>query len=177
MSLREEFVKLRCKRELIGASSAGASGSQRRPATSGFSSYAAEGSSGLEDRSRRPRRSPKRTVARVEEHVLRLRREVRGCWGGRKLARRLVLQGGPELAPSTITGILRRHGLLHQTARRRAPFSALSARRPTTSNSLIQTNDLNSKCVTYVPARSVTYLPSPYSGKGLGVRFLAFLKK
>jgi hypothetical protein len=42
-----------------------------------------------------------RTTAEVEEHVLRIRRGVLGCWGGRKLARRLVREGGPELAPST----------------------------------------------------------------------------
>ena len=74
--------------------------------------YAREGASGLEDRSRRPRRSPARTVAPVERRVIQLRREARNSWGGRKLARLLAEQGGPRLAPSTITGILRRAGLL-----------------------------------------------------------------
>jgi transposase InsO family protein len=74
--------------------------------------YAREGASGLQDRSRRPRRSPARTVAPVERRVIQLRREARNSWGGRKLARLLAEQGGPRLAPSTITGILRRAGLL-----------------------------------------------------------------
>jgi transposase InsO family protein len=116
MSLREEFVKLAmqaganrrelCRRFEI-APKTGYKWLQR---------YAQEGRGGLKDRSRRPRCSPKRTAAGIEAQVLRMRRAVLGCWGGRKLARRLVLEGGPVLAPSTITSILRRHGLLNQTA-------------------------------------------------------------
>jgi transposase InsO family protein len=116
MSLREEFVKLAMQE-----------GANRRELCRGFGiaaktgykwlqRYAAEGPSGLEDRSRRPRRSPLRTAPEIEHHVIGLRREVRGCWGGRKLARRLALEGGPELAPSTITGILRRAGLIDPQA-------------------------------------------------------------
>jgi transposase-like protein len=78
--------------------------------------YAAHGSGGLKDRSRRPRLSPLRTAAEVEQHVLRIRCGARGDWGARKVARRLRVEGGPELAPSTVTSILRRHGLLHQTS-------------------------------------------------------------
>lgn len=74
--------------------------------------YAREGLSGLADRSKRPRRSPARTAAEVEQRVLGLRQESRNSWGGRKLARVLESQGGPALAPSTVTGILRRAGLL-----------------------------------------------------------------
>src|ERR1700736_3752074 len=65
--------------------------------------YAQEGASGLEDRSKRPRRSPARTVAEVEQDVIRLRRESRKSWGGGKLARLLKSRGGPALAPSTVT--------------------------------------------------------------------------
>jgi len=78
--------------------------------------YAKEGASGLKDRSRRPRRSPARTAAPVEQRVIELRREARNCWGGRKLARLLADRGGPRLAPSTVTGILRRAGLLDPAA-------------------------------------------------------------
>ena len=80
--------------------------------------------------SRRPRYSPLRTASEVEGQVLRMRREVLGCWGGRKLARRLLLEGGPELAPSTITGILRRHGLLNQTAPPPRPFQRFERAAP-----------------------------------------------
>src|SRR5438552_13629882 len=62
--------------------------------------YAQAGASGLEDRSKRPRRSPARTATEVEQAVVRLRYESRNSWGGRKLARLLARQGGPALAPS-----------------------------------------------------------------------------
>ena len=74
----------------------------------------AEGSvQGLEERSRRPRNCPRQCGAEIEQQVLALRRE-HPCWGGRKL-RRLLEQSGasPVPAASTITEILRRHGLLN----------------------------------------------------------------
>jgi transposase InsO family protein len=130
MSLREEFVKLAiqpganrrelCRRFEIAAKT-GYKWLQR---------YAAEGRSGLEDRSRRPRRSPKRTAADIEQRVIGLRREVLGSWGPRKLARRLLIEGGPPLAPSTITGILRRSGLLNQTAPAPRPFQRFERAAP-----------------------------------------------
>lgn len=112
MSLREEFVKLAIqpganRRELCRRF-----GIAAKTGYKWLARYAGEGSGGLEDRSRRPRRSPLRTAADIEQRVIRMRRAVRGCWGGRKLARRLVAEGGPKLAPSTITGILRRAGLI-----------------------------------------------------------------
>jgi transposase InsO family protein len=112
MSLREEFVKLAMqdganRRELCRRF-----GIAAKTGYKWLARYAVAGSSGLEDRSRRPRRSPLRTATAIEQRVIGLRREVRGSWGGRKLARRLVIEGGPKLAPSTITGILRRAGLI-----------------------------------------------------------------
>ena len=74
--------------------------------------YAQEGARGLSDRSRRPRSSPARSSVEVEQRVIAVRHESRSAWGGRKLARLLADQGGPTLAPSTVTGILRRAGLL-----------------------------------------------------------------
>ena len=64
------------------------------------------------DQSRRPRVSPNQTPAAMEERILALRAE-HPAWGGRKLHHRLVAIGIPGVpAPSTITAILRRHGLL-----------------------------------------------------------------
>ena len=74
--------------------------------------FQAGGVEGLEDRSRRPLRSPSRIAPKVEQAVCKLRREH--CkWGGRKI-RTVLLRRGWETAPaaSTITGILRRHGLI-----------------------------------------------------------------
>lgn len=67
---------------------------------------------GVMDRSRRPHTSPSQTPAAVEQRVLALRTQ-HPAWGGRKVHHRLVAEGlGDVPAPSTITGILRRHGLL-----------------------------------------------------------------
>ena len=53
----------------------------------------------LEDRSRRPERSPLKTALSIEEAVVTLRRE-HPCWGGRKLAKVLSIKAMPRAAPS-----------------------------------------------------------------------------
>lgn len=74
--------------------------------------YQTQGSAGLHDQSRRPHRSPTQTASPLEAQVVALR-QAHPAWGGRKIADRLVALGvTPVPAPSTITGILRRHGLL-----------------------------------------------------------------
>ena len=112
MSLREEFVGL-----------ANAPGANRRElcrrfgisAPAGYrwlQRYLDAGRDGLEDRSRRPQHSPNQTSPKLEAAVL-ARRRQHPSWGGRKLAARLRALGHePVPAPSTITEILRRHGLL-----------------------------------------------------------------
>lgn len=73
--------------------------------------YRRQGDAGLADRSRRPHGCPHRTPERVERAVLDLRaRHPR--WGGRKLHHRLKRMGMDAPAPSTITRILREHGLI-----------------------------------------------------------------
>lgn len=71
-----------------------------------------DGDGGLEDRSRRPLRSPNRTSEEVEQLVVGLRLE-HPRWGGRKISRVLENRGleNPPV-PSTVTGILRRNSLL-----------------------------------------------------------------
>ena len=66
----------------------------------------------LLDRSRRPRRSPKRSSDSVESAVLGVRAQ-HPVWGGRKI-RAVLLKRGLESVPSasTITAVLRRHGLI-----------------------------------------------------------------
>jgi transposase InsO family protein len=72
----------------------------------------------LDDRSRRPDRSPLKTASAIEEAVVALRHQ-HPCWGGRKLAKVLSNRGHIAVpAPSTITDILRRHGLLAPPAER-----------------------------------------------------------
>jgi len=72
----------------------------------------------LEDRSRRPRSSPRRTAPGVEAHILAVRQRY-PFYGGRKIRRVLVREGlkSPPAA-STITVILGRNGLLSPERRR-----------------------------------------------------------
>ena len=112
VSQREEFCRLACSpganvRELCRRFGVG-----HTAAYKWLGRYEREGSAGLVDRSRRPLRSPDRTLLEIEERVLALRSE-HPCWGGRKL-RRLLEWDGMEPVPSasTITEILRRHGKL-----------------------------------------------------------------
>lgn len=68
--------------------------------------WRAEGVAGLEDRSRRPLTSPRRTAAALEQAVIELR-DAHPAWGGRKLARRLADLGWVGVPqPSTITEVL-----------------------------------------------------------------------
>jgi len=63
----------------------------------------------LADRSRRPRSSPKRTEASIEERVLAVR-DAHPAWGARKITRWLERDGVACPAHSTVHAILQRHG-------------------------------------------------------------------
>jgi transposase InsO family protein len=78
-------------------------GISRATATKWWRRWLAEGDSGLEDRSSRPRRSPRRTSRRVEARIVRLRRSRK--WGPARIA----MHTG--LASSTVWRVLCRHGL------------------------------------------------------------------
>jgi len=73
--------------------------------------WRAGGMSGLQEQSRRPQTSPARSATAIEEAVLAIRAE-HPAWGGRKIARRLKDLGREAVpAPSTVTAILKRHGV------------------------------------------------------------------
>lgn len=72
------------------------------------------------DRSRRPHHAPGRTSPAVEAQVVAVRQR-HPAWGGRKIAHVLQRDGGLQVAPSTITAILARHGLI-------APAASAAAR-------------------------------------------------
>ncbi len=113
VSLRQEFVRLASqdgvnKRELcrrFGISPKTGYKWLSRAAQSSLPAVA------LLDRSRRPHHSPARSGPATEQAVLVLRRE-HPAWGGRKIARRLSDLGQAQVAPSTVTHILHRHGLI-----------------------------------------------------------------
>ncbi len=112
MSLRQEFVLL-----------ARQEGSNRRELCRRFgispqtgykwlARYAESGDAGLADRTRRPSHSPMRTEAELEQAVIALRQQY-PAWGGRKISRRLADLGWSDVpAPSTVTSILHRYGLI-----------------------------------------------------------------
>lgn len=110
MQLRVEFVKLAVAGETSMAALCRRFGISRKTGYKWLARVAA--GEGVEDRSRRPHASPRRTPTVSEAAVLALRAE-HPSWGGRKIARRLAdlgYEGGP--AASTISGILSRHGLI-----------------------------------------------------------------
>lgn len=110
MSQKEEFVRLAlspganvsalCRRFGIG----------RTCGHKLIARFGSEGAGGLVERSRRPQSSPGRSPPVLEAAVLSLRQEC-PAWGGRKIAGVLEREGVGTIAPSTVTGILRRNGV------------------------------------------------------------------
>ena len=114
MSQREEFVVLASADGSNVSELCRRFGVSRKTGYKWLSRYAAEGSVGLVDQSRRPLEPAGRTSAEVEQRVLALRRQ-HPAWGGRKLRRRLQdLKHVAVPVASTITEILRRHGQLNE---------------------------------------------------------------
>jgi transposase InsO family protein len=72
--------------------------------------YRVEGDEGLVERSRRPLSSPSRTDDEIEAAVMVVRAE-HPAWGGRKINAVLNRRGLKAPSPSTVTEILRRHGV------------------------------------------------------------------
>jgi transposase InsO family protein len=116
MSLREEFVRLALQEGANRRELCLRYGISPQTGYKWLARYAAEGKAGLADRSRRPLSSPGISAPEVEEAVLALRRE-HPAWGGRKISRRLKDLGSVMLAPSTVSNILHRHGLIGATER------------------------------------------------------------
>jgi len=112
MSLRREFVMLALtagcnRRELCRRF-----GISPKTGYKWLHRYQHEGFDGLQERSRRPHYSPVQTNETIEQMIITLR-GTHPDWGGRKLRRRLLDLGHRDVpAPSTITDILRRYGLL-----------------------------------------------------------------
>jgi transposase InsO family protein len=115
MSLRLEFVELASQ---PGANVRDLCRRYRISAKTGYkwlNRYEPGNNKSLSDRSRRPHSSPGGSSARLEQSVVELRRE-HPSWGGRKIARRLQDLGQGVVAPSTVTSILHRHGLICEHA-------------------------------------------------------------
>ncbi len=120
MSLREEFVRLASEEDVNMRDLCRRFGISPRTGYKWLTRFADAGQAGLIDRSRRPRHSPRRTEATMEEAVRALRLE-HPAWGGRKLKRRLTDLGQTAVpAASTLTAILHRQDLIDLAASARS---------------------------------------------------------
>ena len=111
MSLKEEFIALAVrpgsnKRELCRRF-----GISPQTGYKWLSRYLAEGHPGLQERSRRPISSPGQIESTLENDVIAVR-NAHPAWGGRKISHVL----GCRIAPSTVTNVLHRHGLIEPPA-------------------------------------------------------------
>ena len=112
MSERDEFVRLATQADVNFSALCRAFGISRKTGYKWRTRFFKQGPSGLQDCSRRPHRSPRRTAPATEALVC-AQRQAHRAWGGRKLAAALENDGVAAVpAPSTITAILRRHELL-----------------------------------------------------------------
>lgn len=112
MSQRKEFVSLASAEDVNISELCRRFDISRKTGYKWLERFRAEGDSGIADRSRRPKSIPVITPEEMERAIVRVRKRHRS-WGGRKICKRLRdlgWKGAP--APSTITDILRRNGLL-----------------------------------------------------------------
>jgi transposase InsO family protein len=113
VNLRREFVALACQPGVNISQLCRRFCISRKTGYKWLARARGAGMEGFEDRSRQPLHSPNKTPAAMEQAVIALRQQ-HPEWGGRKLKRRLEDLGHTRVpSPSTITEILRRHGLLH----------------------------------------------------------------
>jgi transposase len=130
MSQRKEFVSLASIDGAIMTRLCRCFNISRKVGYKWLTRYREAGESGLADRSRRPRHSPRETQEALVAAVLAVR-AAHPAWGGRKIRARLLAQGWVQVpAASTITAILHRQGLidLEESAKHKAwqRFEALA---------------------------------------------------
>src|SRR5688572_14998419 len=112
MSQRHEFVVLAAQGGLAMKELCCRFGISRKTGYKWLQRYREGGAAALQDRSRRPKRSPAMVSPEVAAEVMALRLKY-PVWGGRKLRRRLQDIGGTAVpSASTCTEILRRGNLL-----------------------------------------------------------------
>lgn len=110
MTLRTEFIALAQGHGIPVSELARRFGISRKTAYKWLARVRAD--EPMTDRSRRPQSSPTRTDEVIAQALIELRR-AHPCWGGRKLRQVLIDRNQTNVpAPSTITHILRRHGLM-----------------------------------------------------------------
>jgi transposase InsO family protein len=112
MSQRKEFVALALQEGANITELCNGFEISRKTGYKWIKRFLEEGDAGLQDRSRQPHLSPKKTVRTIEADVIQVRK-AHPAWGGRKIHSRLQALGRTRVpAASTITAILHRHGLI-----------------------------------------------------------------
>lgn len=120
MSLRLEFVELAMKDDANIAELCRRFEVSRTTGYKWIARFKKEGSSGLADRSRRPKSSPASSSDTVVREALKIR-DKHPAWGARKIRKRLqVLEVKDVPAVSTINGILKRNGCISENASKKA---------------------------------------------------------
>ncbi|HEY3132782.1 MAG TPA: IS481 family transposase, partial [Acidobacteriota bacterium] len=84
--------------------------------------------SGLKEQSRRPKRSPNKTIPRHEELVVQIRRDT--AWGGKKIQHVLARDHRIELTVPTVNRIIKRNGLLERQDRHRPALERFERQAP-----------------------------------------------
>ena len=107
MSLRREFLALAQNTGVNFSELCRRFGISRKTGYKWRRRYREKGVTGLADRSRRPKHSPRRSLQAIEEKVLAVRDEY--GWGARKIKTCLERAGEGPLAKSTVHEILSRH--------------------------------------------------------------------
>jgi transposase InsO family protein len=131
MSERKAFVGEALKGEASVSALCREFGISRKTGYKWLKRYQEEGTSGLADQSRRPQHSPTQTPPEVEQVIVEAR-EAHPTWGSRKLKRWLENRGYRSIpAPSTVTDILARHGLLSvEESRKHTPWQRFEMDKP-----------------------------------------------
>lgn len=111
MSLREEFVQLATQEDANRRELCRRFGISPQTAYKWLRRFSDHGLPGLHNASRKPLQSPKTTPGVIQSEVVKLRHQ-HPAWGGRKISRRLGDLGLGSVAPSTVSTILHRHGLI-----------------------------------------------------------------
>lgn len=116
MSQRREFVMFAQADQANLSALCKRYGISRKTGYKWLRRFDAEGTAGVQDRSRRPRHTNNKTADDVEQALLALRR-THPAWGARKLRARLATLGQAQVpAVSTVHAILKRHGLINPNA-------------------------------------------------------------
>ena len=120
MHLRSEFIMLALQRQQSFSLLCERFNISRKTGYKWLARHQANQPVSLENQSRRPHHSPRCTLEPQVQQVIALRQQ-HPAWGGRKIFHRLSALGLTSLpAPSTITDILHRHGLITPAASEQA---------------------------------------------------------